>query len=81
MIEISLKNFLNFVCLECAPAMAISRKSLTKFFELILCFIIVERYNELLMKNYETHTVGFAPFPKMIATNYNPRSRKDCGSN
>ena len=43
--------------------------------------MVVERNNQLLMKNYETRPVGFAPFFEVNVTNYTPRSDKDHGSN
>ena len=40
---------------------------------------MAEQNNELFIKNHETCLVGFAPFPEVVATNYNPRSGKNCG--
>ena len=56
-------------------------KGFTKYSELLSCLLVAEQNNELLMKNHEARPVGSAPFPEANATNYNPGSGKDRGSN
>ena len=37
----------------------------TKYSELISCLLVAEQNNKLLMKNHQSHPIGFEPFPKV----------------
>ena len=39
----------------------------TKYSKLISCVLVAEQNNELLMKNHQSHPIGFEPFPEVNA--------------
>ena len=41
-----------------------------KYSELISCLLVVEKNNELLMKNHQSHPTGLVTFPEVNVTNY-----------
>ena len=47
-------------------------KGFRKYFELILCLLVAEQNNELLMKNHEARPIGSALFPEVNAATYHP---------
>ena len=40
----------------------------TKYSELIASLLVAEQYNELLLKNHQSHPTGFIPLPEVNAT-------------
>ena len=46
-------------------------KGFKKYSELIICLLVAEQNNELLMKNHEARPIGAAPFPEVNAAQHN----------
>ena len=40
----------------------------TKYYELIVCLLVAEQNNELLLKNHQSHSTGSIPLPEANAT-------------
>ena len=47
-------------------------KGFKKYSQLISCLLVAEQNNELLMKNHEARPTGYAPFPEVNVTAYQP---------
>ncbi|XP_047262270.1 uncharacterized protein LOC124895875 [Capsicum annuum] len=58
-------------------------KDFQKYSELILCLLVAEQHNAILMKNHETHPTGAAPLPKVnwVQAHGQPERRQDRGYN
>ena len=50
-------------------------KGFKKYSQLISCLLVVEQNNELLMKNHEARPTGYAPFPEVNVTAYQPHNQ------
>ena len=50
-------------------------KDFKKYSQLISCLLVAEQNNELLMKNYEARPTGYAPFPEVNVTVYQPHNQ------
>ena len=50
-------------------------KGFKKYSQLMSCLLVAEQNNELLMKNHEARPTGFAPFPEVNVTAYQPHNQ------
>ena len=62
------ETFYTFLSQMCSYNTNIEKKDLKNTHNCFTCFLMVEKNNELLMKNHKTHPTAFAPFPEVNAT-------------
>ncbi|XP_017970428.1 PREDICTED: uncharacterized protein LOC108660679 [Theobroma cacao] len=64
------KTFSTFHASNVLPQQQYHENGFKKYSELISCLLMAEENDELLMKNLESRSTGYAPFPEVNATSF-----------
>ena len=73
--DMSEKTFTTFHASNTILQQQYQERRLSKYSELISCLLVVEKNNELLIKNHESHPTGSTTFPKVNANTVRYRGR------